>query len=58
MLHWQQQKKKKGGIEPQVELEHDGNNKEVELQEYAVIGNFTQLIIAPTLVNVELPDLF
>ena len=57
MLHWQQQKKK-GGIEPQVELEHDGNNKEVELQEYAVIGNFTQLIIAPTLVNVELPDLF
>ena len=58
MLHWQQQKKKKGGIEPQVELEHDGNNKEVELQEYAVIGNFTQLITAPTLANVELPDLF
>jgi len=42
VLHWQQQKKK-GGIEPQVELEHDDNNKEVELQEYAVIGNFTQL---------------
>ena len=57
MLHWQQQKKK-GGIEPQVEPEHDGNNKEVELQEYAVIGNFTQLITAPTLANVELPDLF
>ena len=57
MLHWQQQKKK-GGIEPQVEPEHDGNNKEVELQEYTVIENFTQLITAPTLANVELPDLF
>ena len=58
MLHWQQQKKKKGGIEPQVELEHDGNNKEVELQEYTVIDNFTQLITVPTLANLDLQDLF
>jgi hypothetical protein len=52
-------KKKKGGAEPQVEGEHDGQNKgEVELQEYTVIDSFTQLIMVPASANLDLQDLF
>ena len=52
-------KKKKGGAEPQVEGEHDGKNKgEVELQEYTITDNFTQLITVPTLANLDRQDLF
>jgi hypothetical protein len=39
--------------------EHDDNNKgEVEFQKYTVIDYFCKLITVPTLINLDLQDLF
>jgi len=44
------QKNKNDVVQPQVELENDGSNRDeiLESQDYNVLGNFTQLITAPT----------
>ena len=49
MFHWQQQKKD-DGVQPQVEVENNGNKKGANVlhEEYNVIGSFTQLLTAPS----------
>jgi hypothetical protein len=49
MFHWQQPKKD-DVVQPQVEMQNDGNKKEAHVlhEEYNVIGSFTQLLSAPT----------
>ena len=47
---YQQPQNKNDVVQPQVELENDGSNRDEvqESQDYNVIGSFTQLITAPT----------
>ena len=49
MFHWQQQKKD-DGVQPQVEVENNGNKKGANVvhEEYNVIGSFTQLLTSPS----------
>ena len=45
-FYWQ-----KHGLHPQVQVKDDGSQKEkknVELQQYNIISNFTQLVTAPS----------
>ena len=44
-FYWQ-----KHGLHPQVQVNDDGSQKEknVELQQYNIISNFTQLVTAPS----------
>ena len=48
-FYWQR-KKKNDAVQPQVELENDGSNRDatLESEDYNVLGSFTQLITAPT----------
>jgi len=48
-FHWQKQKKK-DALQPQVQVKDDGSYKgiDVELQQYNIISDFTQLVTAPS----------
>jgi hypothetical protein len=48
-FHWQKQKKN-DALQPQVQVKDDGSHKErdVELQQYNIISDFTHLVTAPS----------
>uniref|UniRef100_A0ACD5TMF3 Uncharacterized protein n=1 Tax=Avena sativa TaxID=4498 RepID=A0ACD5TMF3_AVESA len=50
--------KKDDGLQPQVEVQNDGNKKGANMlhEEYNVIGSFTQLLTAPTCADDRLYD--
>ena len=50
MFFYWQNKKKTDGLHPQVQVKDDGSQKErnVGLQQYTIISNFTQLVTAPS----------
>jgi hypothetical protein len=45
-----QQQKKNDGSQPHVEVKADGSHKErnMEVEQYNIISNFTRLVVAPT----------
>ena len=46
-FYWQKQKKT-DGLHPQVQLKGSQKERNVELQQYNIISNFTQLVTAPS----------